>query len=115
MVVGLGIRPLVCFSQILEWSDEIRSGNGVLAFGTKEFRNLVLIHSEVEICGPVGSITRGGGDVYVALVDVALACCIAGVVVIGVDIDVGILEVVVLWCQMDVVGSSCSGGHCSCV
>ncbi len=33
MVVGLGVRPSVCFSQILQSSDVIRSGNGVLALG----------------------------------------------------------------------------------
>ncbi len=110
MVVGLGICPLVCFSQILESSDEIRSGNGVLALGTEKFRNLVLLHSEVEVDGPIGSTTWGGGDVYVAL-----ACRVACAVIIGVDIDVGILEVVVLWCQVDIVGSSSSSGHCCCV
>ncbi len=94
MVVGLGIRPSVCFSQILESSDEIRSGNGVFALGTKEFRNLVLLHSEVEICGPVGSYcSRSGGDIYVSL-----AGGIAGVIVIGVDVDVGVIEVVILRC-----------------
>jgi hypothetical protein len=108
MVVGLGVRPSVCFSQILKSSDEIRSGNGVLAFGTKEFWNLVLLHSEVEICGPIGSTTWGSRDVYVALVG-RFACA----VVIGVN--VGILEVVVLWCQVDIVGSRSSSGHCCCV
>ncbi len=92
MVVGLGVRPSVRFGQILQSLDEIRSGNGVLAFGTKEFRNLVLLHSEVEVRRSVcSSGSRGGRDV-----DVTLACGIAGVVVIGVYIDIGILEVIVL-------------------
>jgi hypothetical protein len=110
VVVGLGIRPLVCFSQILELLDEICGGNGVLAFGTKEFRNLVLLHSEVEICGPIGSTTRGGGDVYIAL-----ASHVTCAVVVGVDIDIGIFEVVIFWCQIDVVSSSSRSGHCCCV
>ncbi len=110
MVVGLCIRPSVGLSQILESSDEIRSGNGVLAFGTKEFWNFVLLHSEVEICGPIGSTTWGGRDVYLALAG-RIACA----VVIGVDIDIGILEVVVLWCQVDIVGSGSSSGHFCCV
>ena len=54
MVIGLGIRPSVCLGQILKSSDEIRCGNGVLALGTKEFRNLVLLHSEVEVRRSVG-------------------------------------------------------------
>ncbi len=110
MVVGLGVRPSVCFSQILKSSDEICSGNGVLTFGTKEFRNLVLLHSEVEIGGPIGSTTWGGRDVYIALAG-RVTCA----VVIGIDVDIGILEVVVLWCQVDIVGSSSSSGHCCCV
>jgi len=111
VVIGLGIRPSVCFSQILQPSDEIHGGNGVLALGTKEFRNLVLLHSEVEVRRSVGSSgSRGGRDV-----NVALACGIAGVVVIGVYIDVGIIEVVVLRGQVDVIGSSVCGGHFRCV
>ncbi len=55
MVIGLGVCPSVCSGQILKSSDEIRSGNGVLALGTKKFRNLVLLHPEVETGGPVGS------------------------------------------------------------
>jgi hypothetical protein len=111
VVVGLGICPSVCFSQILESSDEIRSRNGVLAFGTKKFWNLVLLHSEVEIHGSVGSSgSRGGGDVYVALTG-----GVAGVVVVGVDVDIGILKVVILRCQIDIVGSSVSNGHFCCV
>jgi hypothetical protein len=109
-VVGLGIHPSVRLRQILQSSDEIRRGNGVLAFGTKEFRNLVLLHSEVEISGPIGSTTWGGRDVHVAL-----ACRVACAVVIGVEVDIGILEVVVLWCQVDIVGSSSSSRHCCCV
>ncbi len=107
MVVGLGIRPSVCFSQILQSSDEIRSGNGVLALCTKEFRNFVLLHSEIEICGPVSSSAWGGGHI-----DVALAGRVAGVVVvIGGDVDVDLIMVVVLGSQINVVGSSVSGGN----
>ncbi len=106
MVIGLGVRPSVCFSQILKSSDEIRSGNGVLALGTKEFRNLVLLHSEVEIGRSIGSTTWSGGHVYVAL-----ACCIACAVVIGMYVDVGIVEVVVLRGQVDIIGSSVSRRH----
>ncbi len=64
MVVGLGVRPSVCFGQILKSSDEIRSRNGVLAFGTKEFRNFVLLHPEVEICGPVGAAAAGAAGMF---------------------------------------------------
>ncbi len=94
MVVGLGIRPSVCFSQILQLSDEICSGNGVLALGTKEFRNFVLLYSEIEICGPVSPSARCSGHI-----DIALAGHVAGVVVIGGDGDVDIVEVVVLGSQ----------------
>ncbi len=67
MVVGLGVRPSFCFGQVLKSSDEIRSGNGVLAFGTKEFRNLVLLHPEVEIGGPIGSCSsQCSGNVSLA-------------------------------------------------
>jgi hypothetical protein len=54
-----------------------------------------LLHSEVEVRGPVGSTTQGGRDVHVAL-----ASRVACAVVIGVDIDIGILEVVVLRCRL---------------
>ncbi len=105
MVVGLGVRPSVCFGQILQSSDEIRSGNGVLAFGTKEFRNLVLLYSKVEICGPVGPCSGWYGG------DIPLAGGVADVIIVGLDVDVGIVEVVVLWCEVDVVGSRVSGGN----
>ncbi len=110
MVKVLGVCPSVRFGQILKSLDEICSGNGVLALGTKEFLNLVLLHSEVEIGGTIGSSTWGGRDVHIAL-----ACRVASVVVIGVDIDVGILEVVVLWCQVYIVSSRSSSGRCCCV
>ena len=107
MVVGLGVCPSVCFGQILKSSDEIRGGNGVLAFGTKEFRNFVLLYSEVEVRRSVSSSgSRGSRDV-----NVALACGVARVVFIGVYIDVGIIKVIVFRCQVDVIGSSVSGGH----
>ena len=79
MVVGLGIRPSVGLSQILESSDEIRSGNGVLAFGTKEFRNLVLLHPEVEIGGPIGSCSSQCGG------NISLASGVTGVFIVGVE------------------------------
>ena len=61
--------------------------------------------------GPIGSCSsRCCGDV-----GVSLAGGVAGVVIVGVDVDVGIVEVVVLWCEVDVVGSSVSGGHFGCV
>jgi len=106
VVVGLGIR----LSQILKSSDEICSGNGVLALGTKEFRNFVLFHSEIEICGPVSSSAWGGRHI-----DVALAGRVTGVVVIGGDVDVDIVEVVVLGSQINIVGSSDSRRHFRCV
>ena len=109
MVVGLGVRPSVSFGQILQSSDVVRSGNGVLAFGTKEFRNLVLLHSKVEACRPVGSCRRWCGG------DVPLSGGVPGVVIIGLDIDVGVVEVVVLRGDVDVVGSGVSGGHSCCV
>ncbi len=107
MVVGLGVGPSVCSGQILQSSDEIRSGNGVLAFGTKEFRNFVLLHSEVEVCWSIGSSgSRSGRDV-----NVALACGIAGAVVVGGNVDVDVVEVVVFRGQVDVIGSSVGSGH----
>jgi hypothetical protein len=108
VVLGLGICPSVCFSQILQSSDEIRSGNGVLALGTKEFRNFVLLYSEIEICGPVSSSTWCGGHI-----DVTLAGRVAGIVVISGDVD--IVVVVVLGSQINVVGSSDGSRHFRCV
>jgi hypothetical protein len=43
---------------------------------------------EVEIGGPIGSTTWGSGDVYVGL-----ARRVACAVVIGIEVDIGILEV----------------------
>ncbi len=77
VVIGLGIRPSVCLGQILKSSDEIRSGNGVLALGTKEFRNLVLLHSKVEACRRVSSCCGG---------DVPLTGSVPGVVIVGLSI-----------------------------
>ncbi len=105
MVIGLGIRPSVCLGQILQASDEIRCGNGVLAFGTKEFRNLVLLHSEVEICGPIASTWCGG--------NVGMGSGVAGAVLVSIEIDVaiivGVVVVVILWGQIDIITSS--SGH----
>jgi hypothetical protein len=101
VVIGLCIRPSICFSEIFQSSDKIRCGNGVLAFGTEEFRNLVLFHSEVEICGTIASTcsscrcSSGSG--------------VAGVVVVPVEINVAIIMVVVtvviFWGQVDIVTS----------
>ena len=112
MVVGLGVRPSIHFCQILKSSDEIRSGNGVLALGTKEFRNFVLVHSGVEICGPIASSTWCGGDV-----NVSLGHGVTGAVVVSIEIDVVLVIVimVIFWGQIDIVSSSCSRGHCCCV
>ena len=109
MVVGLGVRPSVCLGQILQSSDVVRSGNGVLAFGTKEFRNLVLLSSEVEICGPVGPCSCWYGG------DIPLSGGVAGVVIVGLDVDVSVVKIIVLRSDVDVVGSSVSGGHSCCV
>jgi hypothetical protein len=109
VVVGLGIRPSIRFCQILKSSDEIRSGNGVLALGTKEFRNLVLLHSEVEICGPIACAWCGR--------NISLGRGVAGAVVLSIEIDVVLVIVimVIFWGQIDIVCSSCSRGHCCCV
>ncbi len=80
MVVSLGIHPSVCLGQILKLSDEIRCGNGVLALGTKEFRNFVLFHSEVKIRGPVASTWCGR--------NVSLGRSVAGAVVVSIEIDI---------------------------
>ncbi len=105
MVVSLGIRPSIRLGQILKSSDEIRYGNGVLALGTKEFRNLVLLHSEVEVRGPVAS-TWGSRDIR-------LGRSVASAVIVSIEIDVVIVVVivVVLWGQVDIVTSS-SGHFC---
>jgi hypothetical protein len=105
VVVSLGIRPLVCFGQILKSSDEIPSGNGVLAFGTKEFRNLVLLYSEVEVGGPVASTWCGG--------NISLGCGIAGAVVVSIEIDIAIVVVIMVVFRglVDIITSS-SGHFC---
>ncbi len=104
MVVSLGIRPSVHFGQILKSLDEIRSGNGVLAFGTKEFRNFVLLHSEIEVHGPVASPWCGG--------NISLGHGVAGAIVVSIEIDVvvteGVVVVVIFWGQVDIVTSSSS-------
>jgi hypothetical protein len=57
VVIGLSVGPSVCFGEVFKSSDEIRGGNGILALGTKEFRNFVLLDPEFEICR---SITTWG-------------------------------------------------------
>jgi hypothetical protein len=111
VVVGLGIRPSIRFGQILKSSDEIRSGNGVFAFGTKEFRNLVLLHSEVEVRGPIAS-TLCGDDISLGR-GVAGAVVVAVVVAIEIDIVAaeGVIIMVILCGQVDIVTSS-SGHFC---
>ena len=97
-MIGLGIRPSVCLGQILKSSDEIRCGNGVLALGTKEFWNFVLLHTKVEACRPIGSCCgRCGGDV-------PLTGGVPGVVIVGLDING--FEIVILRGDVDVVSSS---------
>jgi hypothetical protein len=100
VVVGLGIRPSVCLGQILQSSDEIRSGNGVLAFGTKEFRNLVLFDPEVEICGPSDSTWRGE--------NVSRGCGVVVPIKINIASTESVVVVVVFWGHIDVVTSSSS-------
>jgi hypothetical protein len=102
VVVSLCIGPSVCLGQILKSSDEIRSKNGVLAFGTKEFWNFVLLYSEVEVCGLVASTWCGG--------NVRLGRGVVGVIVVSIEIDV-VIVVVILWGQVDVITSS-SGHFC---
>jgi hypothetical protein len=106
--ISLGIRPSICFDEIFQSSDEIRCGNGVLAFGTEEFRNLVLLDPEVEICGPIASSWCGG--------DGSLGSGVAGAIVVSIKIDiaiiVGVIVVVIFWGPVDIVTSS--SGHFFC-
>ncbi len=110
MVISLGIHPSICFGEIFQSSDEIRCGNGVLTFGPKEFRNLVLLNSEVEIRGPVAacsaSCSRNGSS----------GSGVTGVIVVSLEIEVTIIMVViiagVLGSQVDIITSS--GGHFVC-
>jgi hypothetical protein len=108
VVISLGIHPSICFGEIFQSSDEICCGNGVLAFGTEEFRNLVLLDPEVEICGPIASSWCGGES--------SLGSGVAGAVVVSIEIDVaiivGVVVVVILWGQVDIVTSS--SGHFCC-
>jgi hypothetical protein len=108
VVVSLGIRLSIRFGQILKSLDEICCGNGVLALGTEEFRNFVLLHSEVEICGPVASTWCEG--------NVSLGRGVAGAVIVSIEIDVaiimGVVVVVILWGQIDIITSS--SGHFCC-
>jgi hypothetical protein len=105
----LGIRPSIRLGQILQSSDEVRSGNGVLAFGTEKFRNLVLLQSKVEIGGTISSTLCGG--------DSCLRISVAGAVVMSIQIEVTIIMVVVaasiLRSQVDIFTSS-SGHFVSC-
>jgi hypothetical protein len=82
-------------------SDEICCGNGVLAFGNKELRNLVLLDLEVEICGPIASSRCGGNG--------SLGSGVAGAIVVPIEVDIAIVVVVVVvivfWGQIDIVTS----------
>ena len=106
MVISLGIRPSFCFGEIFQSSDEVRGGNGVLAFGTKEFRNFVLFDPEVDIGGPIVASSWWGGNG-------SLGSSVAGAVVKSVKIDIAIIVVVVVvivfWGQIDIVTSG--SGH----
>jgi hypothetical protein len=96
VVISLGIRPSICFGEIFQSLDEIRCGNGVLAFGTEEFRNLVLLDPEVEICGPIASSWCGG--------DGSLGSGVTGAVVVSIKINVaitvGVVVMVIFWGQV---------------
>ena len=105
MVISLGIRPSICYGEMFQSSDEIHCGNGVLAFGTEEFRNLVLLNLEVEVGGPIASSWCGGNG--------SLGSSVADAVVKSVKIDIAIIGVVVVmivfWGQVDIVTSG--SGH----
>jgi len=105
VVISLGICPSVRFGEIFQSSDEIRCGNGVLAFGTEEFRNLVLLDPEVEIGGPIVSCCCGGNG--------SLCSGVAGAVVMPVEVNIAIVMVVIVvivfWGQVDIVTSG--SGH----
>jgi len=105
-VISLGICPSIGFGEIFQSSDEIRCGNGVLAFGTKEFRNLVLFDPEVEIGGPIVASSWCGWNG-------SLGSGVAGAVVVPVKIDIAIVVVVVIvivfWGQVDIITSG--SGH----
>jgi hypothetical protein len=97
VVVGLSVGPSVCFGEILKSSDKIRCGNGIFALGAEELRKFILLYPEVEVSR---SITPSW-------------CCscgcrasgVAGVVVVPVEIDVGVIDVVIIviifWGQVD--------------
>ena len=106
MVISLGIRPSICFGEIFQSSDEVRCRNGVLAFGTKEFRNFVLLDLEVEIGGPIVASSWCGGNG-------SLGSSVAGAAIKSVKIDIAIIVVVVVviifWGQIDIVTSG--SGH----
>jgi hypothetical protein len=103
-VIGLGIHPSIRFGEIFQSSDEIHCGNGVLAFGTKEFLNFVLLDSEVEIGRPIAPSCCGSGS---------LGHGVAGTVVVPIEVDIAIIMVVVVvivfWGQVDIITSG--SGH----
>jgi hypothetical protein len=109
VVISLCICPSICFGEIFQSSDEIRCRNGVLAFCTEEFLNFVLLDSEVEICGPIASSWCCG--------DGSLGSGVAGAVVVPIEIDVaiivGVVVVVILWGQVDIVTSSSGHFYCA--
>jgi hypothetical protein len=62
VVVGLCIRPPVCFGKILQSADEICCRNCVLALRAKEFQDFVLLHPEVEACWSGASCSASCGS-----------------------------------------------------
>jgi len=87
VVISLRVSPSVCFGKILKSSDEICCGNGILALGSEEFRNLVLLYPEVEIGRSISAWRCCGGG---------RACGVASAVVVPVEIDIAIIVVVVV-------------------
>jgi hypothetical protein len=104
VVISLSIGPSVCFGKILKPSDKICCGNGILALGTKEFWNFVLLDPEVEIGRSITTWRRSCGG---------RASGVARVVIVPVEIHIGIIIVVVvliiLQSQVDIV--TYSSGH----
>jgi hypothetical protein len=106
VVIGLCVHPPVSFGEILQSSDKICGGNGILAFGAKEFRNFVLLDPEVEIGGPIVASSSCCGNC-------SLGSGVAGAIIVPVEVDIAIVMVVVVvivfWGQVDIVTSG--SGH----
>jgi hypothetical protein len=96
MVVGLSVGPSVCFGKVLQSSDEIRSQDGVLAFGDEEFWDLILFDPKVEVGGSRATCHSSGsghpGCILVLVIASVVGVIITIIVVMVVRVDLDVIS-----------------------